>query len=1163
MSDSVPANIAIKYKYPHFGDIEFQKKIALKQEFKYPYTVPNGQISNNKLCQHEEFVLSPHQEFIKNFIHPSTPYNGILLYHGMGTGKTCTAIGVTEQFRHVHKYNKNFNKIWVIASTNVQENFKLQLFNIDKLEKKNGIWNLDSCVGPALLQELQNYDLQNMDKHMIADKINDNIQKYYVFSGYVEFANKIGGILRNINVKDEKKRYRIVKEKLNTQFGNCLLVIDEAHNVRDISEGGKKTSRKRVTSAMKLLTTYVKKNKILLLSGTPMYNDSREIIFLLNILRRNDGLSEIKLNEVFDKNGNLLINEEGEAIGEKILTIKANGYISFVRGENPYIFPFKIYPSDYNSKYSTLRKGFVYPDKQYNGDDIPKTHHFLDLYMTKMSEKQLKVYKFFTKKKLEKPSNGHVNGDESIIGNEAGENYMYTELHNSIYALNITYPTNKPDEYLVGKNGLDSVVVKDEHNKFKYRNKDKNIFDEDKIGDYSAKIKSILEIIKQSKGIILIYSQFKDAGLLPLALALEELGMTRLNPQDNLFSKSARKNEKKIFPKKYTMITGDANHSRNNYRDIKIINKAENVDGDLCKIVLITQAGSEGIDFKNLRQVHILEPWWNLNRMDQIVGRAIRNCSHKDLDIKNRNCQIFLHGTYIDAETESVDMMVYRKCEEKARKIGKVQSILKSVSIDCIINENQKDFAKLEEELEIELSTNDKIDKKFSVRDKPYSLVCDYQKNCEYKCQNDSLTGMEPPDKTTFAYHHSLKHQLIRQIKKLFLKRHVYKFEEIAKECGMEEKDIDTYSALTYLVNNEAEIILDKFGKKGRIINAKNLYVFQPIELNDSYSSLYDKMRPLKHKPLCINVSKHRTKSSENDEVVVTGTNGLSSKVVMNSSITASGRTFEKIVNNFEIGMKINGSLKDKSKDFYTNYALIVQKLKELSPKIKISEKQKQKWLVEHILESMPFKHELALVNYIFQDKTETELMSMCKNYYEKNFIFKFMEGQILFLIDLADKNSDYGDKAHLYDSHIKLYYKPKEEIKFKPLTQSQKKEGQGEIIRILKSVKLDKKKFGKYIVFIGHYEKDKNSPNQLKTKKVEDMHKSKKNKGRVFKNEIPKDMYPVLNSIIGEEVITPRIFIKEQLAVVLEIVSKYFSKKDNIVFINKLQNAENNVKEL
>ena len=76
-------------------------------------------------------------------------------------------------------------------------------------------------------------------------------------------------------------------------------------------------------------------------------------------------------------------------------------------------------------------------------------------------------------------------------------------------------------------------------------------------------------------------------------------------------------------------------------------------------------------------------------------------------------------------------------------------------------------------------------------------------------------------------------------------------------------------------------------------------------------------------------------------------------------------------------------------------------------------------------------------------------------------------------------------------------------------------------------------------------------------------MHKSKKNKGRVFKNEIPKDMYPVLNSIIGEEVIAPRIFIKEQLAVVLEIVSKYFSKKDNIVFINKLQNAENNVKEL
>jgi len=101
------------------------------------------------------------------------------------------------------------------------------------------------------------------------------------------------------------------------------------------------------------------------------------------------------------------------------------------------------------------------------------------------------------------------------------------------------------------------------------------------------------------------------------------------------------------------------------------------------------------------------------------------------------------------------------------------------------------------------------------------------------------------------------------------------------------------------------------------------------------------------------------------------------------------------------------------------------------------------------------------------------------------------------------------------------------------------------------------------YLVFTGYYEKDKTSPNQLKIKKVKEMNKSKKNKGRVFINESPKNMFPILNTIIGEDIIVPKIFTKEQLAIVLEIVSKYFSKPDNIIYINKLQNAENNVKEL
>ena len=87
-----------------------------------------------------KFELSPHQEFVKRFMHHETPYNGLLLYHGLGSGKTCSAIGITEQYRESFQEHSDYKKIIIIASPNVQENLKKQLFDSSKLkmENKNG-----------------------------------------------------------------------------------------------------------------------------------------------------------------------------------------------------------------------------------------------------------------------------------------------------------------------------------------------------------------------------------------------------------------------------------------------------------------------------------------------------------------------------------------------------------------------------------------------------------------------------------------------------------------------------------------------------------------------------------------------------------------------------------------------------------------------------------------------------------------------------------------------------------------------------------------------------------------------------------------------------------------------------------------------------------------
>ena len=154
---------------------------------------------------------------------------------------------------------------------------------------------------------------------------------------------------------------------------------------------------------------------------------------------------------------------------------------------------------------------------------------------------------------------------------------------------------------------------------------------------------------------ILIYSNFIDGGCVPVALALEEIGITRYGQKDkSLFTKSPVSNMilNKTHNAKYVMITGDKLLSPNNKLELKACTDPKNVNGEKVKVIIISSAGSEGLDFKNIRQVHILEPWFNLNRIDQIIGRAVRNKSHCDLPFNKRNVEIYLYGSQLDNNSE-------------------------------------------------------------------------------------------------------------------------------------------------------------------------------------------------------------------------------------------------------------------------------------------------------------------------------------------------------------------------------------------------------------------------------------------------------------------------------------------------------------------------------
>lgn len=1073
----------LNVQYPHLQDNQFQKKIALKQQFQMKYNGEIKQIRDKKttMCASETFSLEPHQEFVKAFISSNTFYNGLLLYHGMGSGKTCSAICISEEYRKQNKYNKSKKRILVIASPNIQDNFKLQLFDPDKLEKKNGIWQLDGCVGEAILQELNYQNIQMLQEDALKSKIRTFIRRNYEFMGYEKFGNSIQKVVEKYESMDSGKEKQI-KREMRELFSERMIIVDEAHNMRTI---GVNDTNKIAAKGFLTLLKYVKHMKLLLLSGTPMYNSPREIIFLLNLLNMNDGQSKLKTKDVFQKDDTI---KEG---GEKKLLMKANGYVSYVRGENPYRFPFKVFPNDYHSKHS-IKQMSAYPSKQFNFKPIGNnTIKHLDLFVTSLSEYQQNCYNDVISK-IESDYEPEVwklmyknNNDEDIKQYEDIESFSYSKIQKPIYAL--TFSVQKGDNIYVGKQALKEVVQYIPSTKMYSYVQEERVFHSEHIGKYSAKIKSVLDCIENSNGIILIYSQYLDAGLVPMALALEEMGLNRLGESGNLLQQDS---SSKTFKGKYAMITGDKQFSVSNSKELQIINHKSNVNGEKCKVVLISQAGSEGIDFKHLRQVHILDPWFNLNRIDQIIGRAIRNCSHHGLPLKQRNCQIFLHASKSNDDRECADMMVYRLAEAKAQKIGKVQKLLKSVSVDCILNASQQNFANLNQTLTIQLSNQKKI-KDFDISDKPNSSICDYG-TCAFRCIH-SIENNDIINQTAYKPEHDVRVHLISKIKKLFQKKHVFKKSQLVELLKGPNITINhIHHALTYLIENENEVVLDKFFRKGRVINIKDLYIFQPIETN-TVMTLEELSKPFLSKMKSIDqeyIQMEPSNSNENVEPV----NGNS------DIIEALKEQFEREYQDYEPSIKLFLNQIQDRKD-------TIVSLFDLSFLNSVI------WM--KIMDTLDVKKELQLLDIIYGYDGEDPFKVKIKKYFESS-ILEHNGIVVYYLVDLVQKHKESEELSpNKIPYYVKLYIYDESKKQWEKISRIQIEEiGYHVLVDFLI------KKNNNLSKYVGYF--DYRHPQKEYVFKIMDMRKKRTAPGAILVQKNPKDVKTDLNELLG---IMPEIF--------------------------------------
>ena len=254
------------------------------------------------------------------------------------------------------------------------------------------------------------------------------------------------------------------------------------------------------------------------------------------------------------------------------------------------------------------------------------------------------------------------------------------------------------------------------------------IFVPEKLSEYSPKYAAILEKVRQSKGPALIYSNFKTLeGLGIFGIACEyqtNPGYVRLDIKKEgtewVLADALKAPENK-GKERFILYSGDdAQDKREILRDIfnwdikklpaslkKDLRwlaggQPNNFTGKICRMFMITQSGAEGISLKNVRQVHIMEPFWNYVRLEQVQGRAIRICSHKDLPLAERTVDVFTYlmrfsevakrdrkvdeSIFVRDKGMTTDEIIYTLMLTKRKLNEQMFEIMKDSAIDCMLN---------------------------------------------------------------------------------------------------------------------------------------------------------------------------------------------------------------------------------------------------------------------------------------------------------------------------------------------------------------------------------------------------------------------------------------------------------------------------------------------
>jgi hypothetical protein len=347
-----------------------------------------------------DFSLLTHQKIVRDYMNLYTPYRGLLLYHGLGSGKTCTSIAIAEGM-------KDSKRIIIMTPASLRANYIEELKKCgDLLYKRNQFWewistdtNPEAATPMSAILNLplefikrhrgawfinvtkkSNYDdLSDIDKQTLENQLNEMIKSKYTFINY--------------NGLRAKKLQELTSNFTRNLFDDSAIVIDEAHNlisrivnkikkekaIPENKRGEKEHLPTNLATKLYEFLLSARNARIVLLSGTPVINYPNEFGILFNILRGYIKTWKIKINVEESKQKNKTVKIDKNALQEMLLGVKSMDYLDYSPSSNiltitrnPFGFSNKIkVESGYQGVANTKKsdKGETLFDTEYLSDD--------------------------------------------------------------------------------------------------------------------------------------------------------------------------------------------------------------------------------------------------------------------------------------------------------------------------------------------------------------------------------------------------------------------------------------------------------------------------------------------------------------------------------------------------------------------------------------------------------------------------------------------------------------------------------------------------------------------------------------------------------------------------------------------------------------------------